>query len=186
MSVITYREALNQAIFEEMQQNPVVFIMGEGIAERGGIYQVTAGLLKKFGGQRVIDTPIAEATFTGAAVGAALVGTRPIVEILFGDFTTLAMDQLVNQAAKVVSGKDEKQEQINDLKGANEALLARLEALESKEAQVAPEPAPEPQRAVSGSKKARPKMTEATKKKMAAGRAAAKAKKDAGVATSGE
>jgi acetoin:2,6-dichlorophenolindophenol oxidoreductase subunit beta len=100
MAEILYSEALNQAIFEEMQQNPMVFIMGEGIAERGGIYQVTAGLLKEFGAQRIIDTPIAEATFTGAAVGAALVGTRPIVEILFADFTTLAMDQLINQAAK--------------------------------------------------------------------------------------
>jgi pyruvate dehydrogenase E1 component beta subunit len=74
--------------------------MGEGIAERGGSFKVTEGLLKEFGPKRVIDTPLAEATFTGAAVGAALAGTRPIVEILFVDFTLLIMDQIVNQAAK--------------------------------------------------------------------------------------
>jgi pyruvate dehydrogenase E1 component beta subunit len=95
-----YREALNQALFEEMRRDPLVFIMGEGIAERGGSYKVTEGLLKEFGDARVIDTPIAEASFTGCGVGAALVGTRPVVEILFVDFTALIMDQIINQAAK--------------------------------------------------------------------------------------
>jgi pyruvate dehydrogenase E1 component beta subunit len=95
-----YREALNQALFEEMRRDPLVFIMGEGIAERGGSYKVTEGLLKEFGDARVIDTPIAEASFTGCGVGAALVGTRPVVEILFVDFTALVMDQIINQAAK--------------------------------------------------------------------------------------
>jgi pyruvate dehydrogenase E1 component beta subunit len=95
-----YRDALRQAIFEEMEKDPTVFIMGEGIAGRGGSYKVTEGLLKEFGSRRVVDTPLSEATFTGAAVGAALVGMRPIVEILFVDFTALVMDQLINQAAK--------------------------------------------------------------------------------------
>ncbi len=100
MAEIMYREALNRALFEEMRRDPLVFIMGENIGERGGSYKVTDGLIKEFGSERVIDTPIAEASFTGAAVGAALVGTRPIVEILFVDFTTLALDQIINQAAK--------------------------------------------------------------------------------------
>ena len=100
MAEIMYRDALRQAIFEEMEKDPTVFIMGEGIAGRGGSYKVTEGLLKEFGSGRVVDTPLSEATFTGAAVGAALVGMRPIVEILFVDFTALVMDQLINQAAK--------------------------------------------------------------------------------------
>jgi pyruvate/2-oxoglutarate/acetoin dehydrogenase E1 component len=95
-----YREALNAALREEMERDSSVFIMGEGIAERGGSYQVTAGLLDAFGPKRVFDTPIAEASFTGAGVGAAITGMRPVVEILFIDFSTLALDQLVNQAAK--------------------------------------------------------------------------------------
>ena len=100
MAEIMYRDALRQALFEEMVKDPTVFIMGEGIAGRGGSYKVTEGLLKEFGSGRVVDTPLSEATFTGAAVGAALVGMRPIVEILFVDFTALVMDQLINQAAK--------------------------------------------------------------------------------------
>lgn len=100
MATLMYREALNRAILEEMHRDPMVFTMGVGVAERGGSYKVTEGLLKKFGADRVIDTPIAEASFTGAAVGAALVGTRPVVEILFVDFTTLVLDQIINQAAK--------------------------------------------------------------------------------------
>jgi len=100
MSEIMYREALNRALAEEMRRDPLVFIMGEGIAEFGGTYKVTDGLWKEFGLERVIDTPIAEASFTGMAVGAALVGARPVIEHLFVDFTLLAMDQIVNQAAK--------------------------------------------------------------------------------------
>lgn len=95
-----YREALNRALYEEMKREPSVFIMGEGIAEFGGTYKVTDGLWKEFGLERVIDTPIAEASFTGMAVGAALVGARPVIEHLFVDFTMLVMDQIVNQAAK--------------------------------------------------------------------------------------
>jgi len=97
---IMYREALNEALIEEMARDNKVFIMGEGIAERGGSYKVTVGLLEQFGARRVFDTPISENGFTGAGVGAALTGMRPVVEILFVDFTMLVLDQIINQAAK--------------------------------------------------------------------------------------
>ncbi len=97
---IMYRDALNEALKEEMARDDKVFIMGEGIAERGGSYKVTVGLLEQFGGKRVFDTPISENGFTGAGVGAALTGMRPVVEILFVDFTMLVLDQIINQAAK--------------------------------------------------------------------------------------
>lgn len=97
---IMYRDALNEALVEEMARDDKVFIMGEGIAERGGSYKVTVGLLEQFGASRVFDTPISENGFTGAGVGAALTGMRPVVEILFVDFTMLVLDQIVNQAAK--------------------------------------------------------------------------------------
>jgi pyruvate/2-oxoglutarate/acetoin dehydrogenase E1 component len=100
MAKIMYREALRQAIQEEMERDPLVFCMGEGIGERGGSFKVTDGLYKKFGLNRVIDTPISEASFVGMGVGAAILGTRPIVEILFIDFSCLTMDQVFNQAAK--------------------------------------------------------------------------------------
>ena len=100
MAELMYREALNQALFEEMRRDPLVFTIGEGIAERGGSFKVTEGLFKEFGPERVMDTPISEASFTGCGVGAALVGTRPVIEILFVDFTALTMDQIINQAAK--------------------------------------------------------------------------------------
>jgi pyruvate dehydrogenase E1 component beta subunit len=100
MAELMYREALNRALFEEMERDPLVFVMGETIGERGGSYKVTEGLLATYGPRRVVDTPIAEASFTGMGVGAALVGCRPVVEILFVDFAMLAMDQIVNQAAK--------------------------------------------------------------------------------------
>lgn len=97
---IMYREALNEALREEMHRDPTVFCMGVGIGQRGGSYKVTAGLLDEFGPKRVIDTPISEASFTGAGVGAAITGMRPVVEILFVDFSTLVLDQVFNQAAK--------------------------------------------------------------------------------------
>lgn len=99
--ILMYRDALNEALVEEMRRDDGVFVMGEGIAERGGSYKVTIGLLEEFGPRRVLDTPIAEASFTGAGVGAALTGMRPVVEILFVDFTMLILDQVVNQAAKL-------------------------------------------------------------------------------------
>ncbi|MBW2057230.1 MAG: alpha-ketoacid dehydrogenase subunit beta [Deltaproteobacteria bacterium] len=100
MAEMMYREALNMALREEMQRDPLVFVIGEGIGQRGGSYKVTDRLYEEFGAHRVIDMPISEASFTGAAVGAAIVGARPVVEILFIDFSMLAMDQIVNQAAK--------------------------------------------------------------------------------------
>lgn len=97
---LMYREALREAIDEEMERNAQVFIIGEGIAERGGSYKVTEGLLAKYGAKRVRDTPIAEAGMIGVGVGAAIAGARPIVEILYVDFAMLGMDMIVNQAAK--------------------------------------------------------------------------------------
>lgn len=95
-----YRDALREALEEEMERNSDVFIIGEGIAERGGSYKVTEGLLDKYGELRVRDTPISEASMIGVGVGAAISGARPIVEILYVDFAMLGMDQIVNQAAK--------------------------------------------------------------------------------------
>jgi len=136
MAEMMYREALNRALFEEMKKDPTVFIMGENIGEYGGSYQVTAGLFNQFGPDRVIDTPLAEATFTGAAVGAALAGTRPVVDILFVDFTTVCMDAIVNQAAKydfMSGGQGEVPMVLRTQGGAGNALAAQhsqsLEAL---------------------------------------------------------
>jgi pyruvate dehydrogenase E1 component beta subunit len=95
-----YRDALRLALTEEMERDPSVFVVGEGIGERGGSYKVTDGLLARFGPNRVIDTPLSEAGFVGLGVGAAIAGQRPVVEMLFIDFLMLAMDQVVNQAAK--------------------------------------------------------------------------------------
>ncbi len=98
---ITISEAINEAIREEMRRDETVVLLGEDVAAPGGVLKVTQGILDEFGPARVIDTPISEAGFTGLAVGGALTGIRPIVEIMFGDFMTLSMDQLVNQAAKI-------------------------------------------------------------------------------------
>jgi pyruvate dehydrogenase E1 component beta subunit len=95
-----YRDALRAALEEEMERDPLVFCMGEGIGERGGSFKVTEGLLARFGARRVVDTPLAEAGFTGLGAGAAIAGARPVIEILFVDFLMLGMDQVVNQAAK--------------------------------------------------------------------------------------
>ncbi len=97
---LLYREAVNEAIEQEMRRDAGVFIIGQGIAERGGSFKVTKGLMQKFGAERVIDTPIAEASTTGMAVGAAIQGKRPIAEITYIDFTLLCMDMIINQAAK--------------------------------------------------------------------------------------
>lgn len=98
---LTIAEAIREALREEMRRDPDVFLMGEEVGAYGGVFQVTAGLLDEFGSDRVMDTPISEAAFTGAGVGAAIMGMRPVVEIMFGDFAMLAMDQLVNQAPKL-------------------------------------------------------------------------------------
>ena len=100
MTKMRYRDALRAALDEEMSADPSVFVVGEGIGERGGSYKVTEGLLAKFGPNRVIDTPLSEAGFVGLGVGAAIAGQRPVVEMLFIDFLLLAMDQVINQAAK--------------------------------------------------------------------------------------
>ena len=98
---ITFGEAVREAIAEEMRRDERVFFMGEDVAVAGGVFKVTIGLLAEFGAERVRDTPISEAAIAGAGVGAALTGMRPIIEIMFGDFITIAMDQIVNQAAKM-------------------------------------------------------------------------------------
>lgn len=98
---ITFGEAVREAISEEMRRDETVFFMGEDVAAAGGVFKVTAGLYEEFGPKRIRDTPISEAGIMGVGVGAALTGMRPIVEIMFGDFMTIAMDQVVNQAAKL-------------------------------------------------------------------------------------
>src|SRR6202158_3732762 len=98
---LTFAQAIREALAEEMRRDPTVFILGEDVAEAGTPFQVLSGLLEEFGKDRVLDTPIYEAGFTGLAVGAAMTGLRPVVDIMFGDFITLTMDQMVNQAAKV-------------------------------------------------------------------------------------
>src|SRR6201988_3890446 len=98
---LTMAEAVREALSEEMRRDPSVFIMGEDVAEAGTPFKVLSGMVEEFGKSRVIDTPISEPGFTGIGVGAAMTGLRPIVDIMFGDFLTLVMDQLVNQAAKV-------------------------------------------------------------------------------------
>jgi acetoin:2,6-dichlorophenolindophenol oxidoreductase subunit beta len=100
MAKLKFREALRAALQEEMERDESVFILGEGIGERGGSYKVTEGLMAQFGAGRVIDTPLSEAGFVGLGVGAAIAGQRPVVEMLFIDFLLLAMDQVINQAAK--------------------------------------------------------------------------------------
>jgi pyruvate dehydrogenase E1 component beta subunit len=101
MAVITYRDALNQALREEMQRDDRVFLMGEEVAEYDGAYKVSRGLLKEFGPKRVVDTPIAELGFAGIGVGAAIVGLRPVIEMMTWNFALLAIDQIVNGAAKL-------------------------------------------------------------------------------------
>ena len=100
MPEVTYREAIREAMSEAMRRDEDVFIMGEDIAEMGGSMGVTQGMLAEFGPERVRNTPISEMAIVGAGVGAAVAGMRPIVEIMYQDFTTLAMEQLVSQAAK--------------------------------------------------------------------------------------
>ena len=100
MREITLAKAVNEAIAEEMRRDPTVFLIGEDVAEAGTPFKVLSGLVQEFGPERIIDTPISEPGFMGIAVGAAMTGSRPIVDLMFGDFLFLAMDQLCNQAAK--------------------------------------------------------------------------------------
>jgi pyruvate dehydrogenase E1 component beta subunit len=102
MAVITYRQALNQALREEMRRDGNVYIIGEEVAEYQGAYKVTEGLLKEFGPKRVVDTPISEEGIAGIGIGSAMVGLRPVVEMMTVNFALLAMDQIVNHAAKLL------------------------------------------------------------------------------------
>ncbi|MFB3040222.1 MAG: alpha-ketoacid dehydrogenase subunit beta [Candidatus Poribacteria bacterium] len=101
MGTLTYRDALKEALREEMQRDETVFLMGEDIAEYGGAYKVTDGLYHEFGKERVRNTPISEAAIIGTALGAAITGMRPVAELMYIDFTTVGMDQIVNQVAKI-------------------------------------------------------------------------------------
>ena len=101
MSNMTYAQALNEALREEMRADPCVFLMGEDIGHHGGIFRVTKDLIDEFGAERVRDTPISESSFVGLGIGAAMAGMRPVVELLFMDFALVAADQIVNQAAKL-------------------------------------------------------------------------------------
>ena len=101
VTTLSYRDALRQALWEEMTDDPRVMLLGEDVGRYGGAYAVSRGLLEEFGPSRVVDTPMSEAVIVGAAVGAACVGGRPVAEIMYMDFVTLVMDQLVNQAAKL-------------------------------------------------------------------------------------
>ncbi len=98
--IITFSQAIREAMVEEMRRNPDVFLMGEDVGLFGGVFGVSAGMFDEFGPERVRDTPISETAIVGAGLGAALMGMRPIVEIMFADFVTVAMDQVVNQVAK--------------------------------------------------------------------------------------
>jgi pyruvate/2-oxoglutarate/acetoin dehydrogenase E1 component len=98
---LTFGDAIKEAIAEEMRRDPTVVLMGEDVAEAGTTFKVLTGLVDEFGKDRIIDTPISEAGFTGIGVGAAMAGMRPIVDIMFGDFLMIIMDQVANQAAKI-------------------------------------------------------------------------------------
>ena len=98
---LTFAQAIREALAEEMRRDPNVFILGEDVAEAGTPFKVLSGLAQEFGKDRVIDTPISEAGFSGLGIGAAMTGLRPVVDLMFGDFIALAMDQIANQAAKV-------------------------------------------------------------------------------------
>src|SRR3989454_4947001 len=97
---LTLAQAVNEALAEELRRDPTVFLIGEDVAEAGTPFKVLAGLVEEFGPERVVDSPISEPGITGLGVGAAMTGLRPVVDIMFGDFLTLVMDQLANQAAK--------------------------------------------------------------------------------------
>src|SRR5437870_6228509 len=101
MPRMSYREALNEAMSEEMERDPSVFLMGEEVGHYQGAYKVSQGMLQRFGEQRVIDTPIAECGFVGVGIGAAMVGLRPIVELMTFNFALVAIDQIINNAAKI-------------------------------------------------------------------------------------
>ncbi len=101
MPVITYREALNQAMAEELERDPKVLLMGEEVGQFNGAYKVSEGLLARFGPKRIIDTPISEAGFIGLGIGASMLGVRPVIELMFWSFYSVAFDQILNNAANI-------------------------------------------------------------------------------------
>src|SRR6478752_777053 len=101
MARLSYREALNQAMTEEMERDESIFLMGEEVGHYQGAYKVSQGMLQKFGDKRVIDTPIAECGFVGVGIGAAMTGLRPIIELMTWNFSLVAIDQIINNAAKI-------------------------------------------------------------------------------------
>src|ERR1700719_2971374 len=101
MPVIQFREALRDAMTEEMERDENVFLMGEEVAQYNGAYKVSEGMLDRFGSRRVLDTPISEAGFAGLGVGSAMVGLRPIIEFMSWSFTLVCLDQIVNNAANI-------------------------------------------------------------------------------------
>src|SRR4051795_7610016 len=101
MPTVQLREALNQAMSEEMERDESIFLMGEEVGHYQGAYKVSQGMLQKFGEQRVIDTPIAECGFVGVGIGAAMTGLRPIIEFMTWNFSLVAIDQIINNAAKI-------------------------------------------------------------------------------------
>src|SRR6478609_7524178 len=101
MRTVAYREAMNEALAEEMEKDDRIFLMGEEVGHYDGAYKVSKGLMKRFGEKRVIDTPIAEGGFVGVGIGAAMAGLRPIIELMTWNFSLVAADQLINNAAKI-------------------------------------------------------------------------------------
>ncbi|WP_411822812.1 pyruvate dehydrogenase complex E1 component subunit beta [Leptospira sp. 'Mane'] len=101
MAILTYREALNRAMVEEMEKDPLIYLMGEEVGHYQGAYKVSQGMLEKFGEERVIDTPISENGFAGIGVGSAMTGLRPIIEFMTWNFSLVAIDQIINSAAKI-------------------------------------------------------------------------------------
>src|SRR5690606_3319215 len=100
MAQLSYIQAITQALKEEMESNPKVFVLGEDVGKRGGVFRATLGLYEQFGQERVIDTPLAESAIVGVAIGAAAYGYRPVAEIQFADFIMTAVNQILNEAAK--------------------------------------------------------------------------------------
>src|SRR5512146_1073901 len=98
---LTFAQAINEALAEELRRDPTVFVIGEDVAEAGTPFKVLSGLVEEFGPERIMDSPISEAGITGMGVGAAMAGMRPVVDIMFGDFLGIVMDQIANQAAKI-------------------------------------------------------------------------------------
>jgi pyruvate dehydrogenase E1 component beta subunit len=123
MAVLTYRDAFNHALREEMQRDDRVFLMGEEVAQYNGAYKVSKGLLDEFGAMRVVDTPIAELGFAGIGVGSAMVGLRPIIEFMTWNFALLALDQVVNAAAKMLYMSDGQFKMPMVFRGPNGAAL---------------------------------------------------------------